>query len=83
MILVYKFDFVFIQSIKPSLVDLPCGGFYKLCTQRAPVVERPGNQWRSASTWVRQSDVTYYKGVERSSLVHQSQEANMTQKLCR
>lgn len=29
MILVYKFDFVFIQNIKISLTDLPCEGYYK------------------------------------------------------
>lgn len=29
MILVYKFDFVFIQNIKISLIDLPCEGYYK------------------------------------------------------
>ena len=29
MILVYKFDFVFIQNIKISLIDLPCEGDYK------------------------------------------------------
>lgn len=29
MILVYKFDFVFIQNIKISLVDLPCEGYCK------------------------------------------------------
>lgn len=38
MILVYKFDFVFIQNIKISLVDLPCEGIASLkgdtlCTQ--------------------------------------------------
>lgn len=29
MILVYKFDFVFIQNIKISLIDLPREGYYK------------------------------------------------------
>lgn len=29
MILVYKLDFVFIQNIKISLIDLPCEGYYK------------------------------------------------------
>lgn len=29
MILVYKFDFVFVQNIKVPLVDLPCEGHYK------------------------------------------------------
>lgn len=30
MILVYKFDFVFIQNIKISLINLPCEGYYRL-----------------------------------------------------
>lgn len=38
MILVYKFDFVFIQNIKISLINLPREGYYKpegrlFCTQ--------------------------------------------------
>lgn len=54
MILVYKFDFVFIQNIKISLIDLPCEGYYKpegrFCTQVCIFHVGAGNQWGSAPT---------------------------------
>lgn len=50
MILVYKFDFVFIQNIKISLTDLPCEGYYKpegilSAYECASFVQGAGSQW--------------------------------------
>jgi len=56
MILVYKFDFVFIQNIKISLIDLPRERYYKpegrdfLHTSVYLNTWGTGNQWCSAST---------------------------------
>lgn len=55
MILVYKFDFVFVQNIKISLVDLPCEGHDKpegihSAYECVPYVQGASNQWRSAPT---------------------------------
>lgn len=50
MILVYKFDFVFVQNIKIPLVDLPCEGHYKpegihSAYECVSCVQDAGNQW--------------------------------------
>lgn len=55
MILVYKFDFVFIQNIKISLTDLPHEGYYKpegrdFLHTSVYLTHGAGNQWCSAST---------------------------------
>lgn len=49
MILVYKFDFVFIQNIKISLIDLPCEGDIgqkedTFCTQSSPCMCGTGDR---------------------------------------
>lgn len=49
MILVYKFDFAFIQNIKISLINLPCEGDTgqkkdTLCTQSTPPMCRTGDK---------------------------------------
>lgn len=55
MILVYKFDFVFVQNIKISLIDLPCEGHDKpegihSAYECVSCVQGAGNQQCSAPT---------------------------------